>query len=83
MVVLSSSDVRFEREISSDTSHRTLFQKDDSGDWEGKILAMSSRAVCNAVSVRACGSLLGSCAAKEANEDAEIWRVGDAAAFKL
>jgi hypothetical protein len=54
MVILSSFDLRFEREISSDASHRTLFQKDDSEDWEGSIRVMSSRAACNAVSVRAC-----------------------------
>lgn len=54
MVILSPFDVIFEREISSDASHRTLFQKDDSGDWEGRIRATSSRAVCSAVRVRAC-----------------------------
>ena len=77
MVILSSFDEIFEREISSDASHRTLFQKDDSGEWEGNIRAMSSRAVCNAVSVREFSSLFGCCAAKEANEDAEIGRVDD------
>ena len=83
MVILSSFDVTFKREISSDASHRTLFQKDDLGDWEGRIRAMSSRAACNAVSVRACWSLFGSCGAKEANEDVEVGRVDDDAAFKL
>jgi len=84
MVILSPFDVRSEREISFDASHRTLFQKDDSGDWGEKIRAMSSRAVCNAVSVRACCSLFGCCAAKDANGDAEIWGVDDFdAAFKL
>lgn len=77
MVILSSFDVRVEREISSDASQRTLFQKDDSGDWEGKICATSSRTACNAVSVREFRSLFGCCAAKEAYEDAEIGRVHD------
>ena len=77
MVILSFFDVKFKREISSDASHRTLFQKDDSGEWEGNIRLTSSRAVCNAVSVREFSSLFGCCAAKEANEDAEIGRVDD------
>lgn len=84
MVILSSFDVRFVREISSDASHRTLFQKDDSGDWEGNTRAMSSRVVCNAVSVCEFWSLFGCCAAKEANENAEIGRVdADTDAFEL
>ncbi len=38
---------------------------------------MSSRAVCNTVSVCACWSLFGCCAAKEANGDVEVGRVDD------
>ena len=82
-MVILSFNVTLEREISSDASHRTLFQNDNSGDSEGNTRATSSRAVCNAVSVRACWSLFGSCVAKEANGDAETWKVGDDAAFKL
>ena len=59
MVTLPSSDVRLEREISFDTSHRSSFQKDSSRDCGGRIREMSSRAVCNAVRVCACWSLVG------------------------
>ena len=79
MVILSSFDVRLEREISSDTSHITVFQNEDSRDSGGRIRATSSRAVCNAVSVSACCRPVGCPAAREVNEGVEVESVdGDA-----
>ena len=75
MVTLSSFDVRLEREISFDTSHRMSFQKDSSRDCGGRIREMSSRAVCNTVRVCACWSLVGCRAATGVNGDADVGEV--------
>jgi len=78
MVTLSSCDVRLEREISFDTSHRRSFQKDRSRDCGGRIREMSSRAVYNTVRVCACWSLFGCRTATGVNGDADAGEVDGA-----
>ena len=78
MVTLSSSDVRLEREISFDTSHRRSFQKDSSRDCGGRIREMSPRAVCNTVRVCACWSLFGCRTVTGVNVDADDGEVDGA-----
>lgn len=69
IVIFSSLDVRLHRQVSSDTSRNMSFQNDRSGDWGGSIRAMSSRALCNAVTVNACPSLYGGWVDEEAKGD--------------